>query len=141
MAPNAFPHPSPQRDRASALLLALGFATGPVVLALLLTITYALTSYRCFPDGTRLETPHAGWNWVSTAVPLMYVAGIALTAIAALIAWRLWQRTKDEGPGATIELGEGRTRFLGVWGLITSALFVGILGFDLISTFMVPACA
>ena len=52
MAPHAVPHPSPQRDRVSPWLLAAGFATGPVVLALVLTITYALSSYRCFPDGT-----------------------------------------------------------------------------------------
>lgn len=141
MAATDFPHPSPQRDRASALLLTLGFATGPVVLALLLTITYAFTSYRCFPDGTRLDAPHAGWGWVSTVVPLLYAAGIALTVAAAFIAYRLWQRTRDEGPGETLELGEGRTRFLGIWGVITSALFLAILAFDLINTFMVPACA
>jgi hypothetical protein len=141
MASTVFPHPSPQRHRAPSLLLLAGFATGPVVLGLVLTITYAFSSHRCFPDGTRLNTPLAGWDWVSTIVPLLYAVGIVLSALSAVVAWRLWRRTRDEGLGETLELGEGRTRFLGVWGLITSVLFAAILAFDLLNTVLVPPCA
>jgi hypothetical protein len=140
MVVNAAPHPSPHRARVSLVLVWLGFVTGPFVWALVVMITYGFSSYLCYPATDRLRTPISELNWVPGFTTTLYVIAFLLTVIAGAIAWRTWSITRKEAAGHPLEIGEGRSRFLGLWGLFTSGLFAGLLLFDFINTLLVPPC-
>lgn len=141
MAVNAAPHPSPHRQRVQLVLVWLGFLTGPVVWALAMLFSYGFASYACYPAGQRFTSPVSELNWVPGFTTALYVVAILLTLIAGTVAWRTWRIAREEAAGHPLEIGEGRSRFLGAWGVITSGLFVGLLVFDLINTLLVPPCA
>ena len=141
MAINAAPHPSPHRDRVQLVLVWLGFLTGPLVWVLVMTIAYGFSSYACYPAAQRFRAPVSELGWVPGFTTALYAIGFVLTASAGLIAWRTWTITREEAAGHPLEIGEGRSPFLGAWGLITGGLFAGLLLFDLINTLLVPPCA
>jgi hypothetical protein len=119
----------------------LGFVTGPVVWALAMTTAYGFSSYACYPAAARLLAPVSELGWVPRFDTTLYGIGMVLTVAAGAIAWRTWRITREEAAGHALEIGEGRSRFLGIWGVITSALFVGLLLFNLINTLLVSPCA
>jgi hypothetical protein len=66
---------------------------------------------------------------------------IALAGAGA--SYRSWNATRREVEGETEDMvaaGEGRTRFLALWGLLTSVGFACAIGFSLIGLFTVPLC-
>jgi hypothetical protein len=72
-------------------------------------------------------------NLVCLLLPL---AGMA-------VAFLSWRATREEKPGGTasmLEMGEGRTRFLALCGLLGSALFVLATLFDSAMIIGVPTC-
>jgi hypothetical protein len=134
-------HPAPQRHHVGlVVLLAALFAT-PTIWGLRLVLNFALASYFCFP-GTIRHYALPGWTWPTLlGVDLL---AIAVAVLAAVVSWRNWQRTADEAEvsGAPlVEIGEGRTRFLSLWGLMTGVGFAVAGGFDLLALWVVPVCA
>jgi hypothetical protein len=66
-----------------------------------------------------------------------------LTGLGAAVAYRSWQATRHENDGHTghvLETGRGRTRFLGLLGMMTSLGFVAAVLFDTVVLFTVPLC-
>ena len=122
-------------------LVFLGLLSGPVAWALAMTLSYGLSSYACFPDGERLTVALPGWGGALAVVPIVHVVALAVTLAGAAISYRAWSVTRTEAAGHALEIGEGRTRFMGAWGLMTCALFLGLLIFNLINVAMVPPCA
>ena len=141
MSPQVPPHPSPHRHRVPVVLVFAGFVTGPIVWGLAMTTSYGFASLACFPGSQRLTGPMAGWGWMSVLIPALFIAAIVVTAAAAALSYRTWTMTRSEAAGHALDIGEGRTRFMAAWGLMTSATFIVLLGFNLISTLLVPPCA
>ena len=117
-------HPAPHRARARTgpLLFALGGAA--LGWALQFAIAASSSGLACREaDGARL--PEAGW-----AGALMFGADILALALglAALgLALAARRRTRAEThprAGDLMDAGEGRTRFLAVWGIWGGALFL-----------------
>jgi hypothetical protein len=140
---DAVSHPAPHRGRAEASALAFGLAAAPLAWVLQLVIGYGVASHVCFPA----DNPVTGvppdldtvW-WVLLAVEL--IAGVIALAGAAT-AYGSWRATREEASGEAhhmIEAGEGRTRFLALWGLMTSFGFLGAIVFSLVGLFAVPLC-
>ena len=64
-------------------------------------------------------------SWPATLVINLVALAIALLALAASI--RSMRRSRDErveNSGGVMQAGEGRARFLAVWGIWTSVLFL-----------------
>ena len=74
---------------------------------------------------------------------ILTVVAFALALTGSAVAWRAWQRTRgekrDSGHHAA-ELGEGRTRFMALWALITSVSFSITLLFHAIPLWVAPLC-
>jgi hypothetical protein len=82
---------------------------------------------------------------VSLAAILVCLAGVA-------VSWRDWMRTRDEHhsrsgkagehgqPAALLETGEGRTRFMALSGVLTSATFLIVVIAHTASIFLVSPC-
>ncbi len=137
-------HPSPHRAKVSLAALLFGLVGGPAAWFGQFVANYALASFACFPH----DTPRVGtgplWPSVPTAMLAINIAGMAIALLAAFVAWRLWSVTHGEQPGPTshlLEVGEGRTRFLAVVGLMAGLGFFGAIAFNVVALLMVPTCA
>jgi hypothetical protein len=124
------------------VLVFFGFMVGPLSWAVAVSVNYAFASYVCFPTSVRLTAPLSGWEWAPrTLVPIVIVIAFILSLAGAAVSYRTWSRTKMEAAGHALEIGEGRTRFMAAWGLMTSAAFAGLLVFDFVNYLVVPPCA
>jgi len=134
-------HPAPQRHQVGLLILGAALVATPAIWGLRLVLNFALASYFCFPGSIR-QYALPRWTWPTLLG--VDVLAIAVAVLAAVVSWRNWQRTADERavPGAPlIEIGEGRTRFLALWGLMTGIGFAVAGAFDLVTLWIVPVCA
>jgi hypothetical protein len=130
--------PAPGAEGHSAWL-AFGVLASPVAWALALFALYAIASHNCFPG----SAPRAAGLWNAGSV-LGAIAGGALLVciISGLVSAWAWRRSYAENPQASalIQFGEGRTRFLAVWGALTSLLFAILMAVSLVPLFVVPSC-
>jgi hypothetical protein len=139
----AIGHPAPHRDPVSSGLLALGLAAAPLAWGAQLVINFALASHACFPGSRPLQSVAPGWAAVWSVLLIVELAAMTVALAGAAAAYRSWQATREESTGDTedvMEAGRGRTRFLSVWGLLTSLGFAVAIGFSLIGLFAVPLC-
>jgi hypothetical protein len=136
-------HPAPHRDRARLGLLAFGLVAAPLAWGAQLVINYALTSHACFPGGSPLQGVASRWGAVWPVLLVVELVTLAIALAGAAAAHRSWQATREESHGTAedmMEAGRGRTRFLSLWGLMTSFGFSVAIGFSLIGLFAVPLC-
>ncbi len=131
---------SPPPRQVGATVLLLAFAAGPLAWGLHLAVNFAFASEVCFPGLTpRAGAAGVGWLWALLIV--IDLAGMAGCAAAAVLAWRTWRAAPRHLPvDREIETGEGRSRFLAAWGMLTSALFATAILFDFVSRWVVPLC-
>lgn len=118
-------HPSPHRGNVSLLALWSGLMLAPGMWFLALSIETPLLSQACYPR----DEPRLGpLPMLSTVVLVVDLVSLAAALIGFVIAWRTWHKTKQEKPGPgqnLIASGEGRSRFMAMAGMLTSAL-IGI---------------
>jgi hypothetical protein len=60
-----------------------------------------------------------------------------------LVSWRAWRRStagKDRGHRHVLHTGEGRDRFLAMWGIMSSLWFFVAILFNVIASVTVPPC-
>lgn len=136
-------HPEPHPGAASRTLLFTALLGGPIAWMLQLCIGYGLTAQTCFPR----EAPHPGglahlpWVWPTSLALNLLALAVALAA-TGLSCW-IWRRTRNHDPGAyagLIEAGEGRTRYLAVWGIWLGLWFAVDIAFNTIAMFEVATC-
>jgi len=133
-------HPAPHRAKASLWSLWVGLLLAPVAWYVQLTIDTALLGNAC----DAANTPHAsGMASVLAMVLATDVAALALTALAAMFAWRNWHRTSREQAGGGHQLlasGAGRTRFMAMAGLLTCGLIALAVVYSLASHLLLREC-
>jgi len=134
-------HPAPHRSRVGLAALLFGICAAPLAWNAQILFNAALSGFVCYPHDAPLAAPLLpGSRSLMLAVS---VAGIAIAIVAGLISWRSWRRTNEERPGSfhhLLELGEGRTRFMAMVGMLTSALFLIALAFGVSVLLLVPPC-
>ncbi len=136
-------HPSPHRDRVSTPLLFFGLFAGPVAWGVQLVANFALASHRCYPSDMPRASILPGWQWSSPAILAINIAAAILALIGAAVSFAHWQAARHEHQGSVghaVEAGEGRTRFLALWGVMTGLGFFVAIVFDTIAFLMVPQC-
>lgn len=134
-------HPSPQRGRLGLFVLLLGIVAVPVLWFLQMLLSYGLASVACYPSWSPLTAPR--WSWLATALGTVGIVALLAGIASGLLAWRSWRLTRDEQQGRQqhlLDVGEGRTRFLAMCGLLTSGGFVVLLLFTTVTLLIVPPC-
>ena len=135
--------PAPYRQRASLAWLWFGVIAGPLFWFVQEWLNYAFSSYTCYPGDTPLAAVPAGWNWYRSGMYGIDAAAFLVALTAGYVSWRAWVATRGEKPGGVdeaMELGEGRTRFFAIWGMMYSVAFLGAILFQTIASIMVPLC-
>lgn len=133
-------HPAPHRHKAS-WLLGVALLAAPLAWLAQTSANYGLSSHACYPADEPFLSMQADWPW-PTALAVVIFA-IAISAAATLVVLATWRRTWREAAGDAsdlIEAGEGRTRFLSMWGTMSNAGFTLALVFSLIALLGVPPC-
>jgi len=134
-------HPAPHRDRVRSITLIFSAGAAPIFWLGQLMLAYAISAQVCF-NGDHPTT-------VASSAPLHAVLlGFDVIAIAAavaggLVSYACWLRVRHEMAGGhrhMIEAGEGRTRFMAMWGMLSSGCFLFAIAFEAIASFMVPLC-
>jgi hypothetical protein len=143
-------HPAPHRERAGLFPLFFGIGAGPILWSLHLVANYALASHVCYPGAMPHTGPPPGAGRVWGILVAIDIVAVLVTGTAGLISWRLWRATRHETseqarPASDqarelVEIGEGRTRFLALWGMLISLAFLVTIVFDLVGLFVVPLC-
>jgi hypothetical protein len=122
-------------------LLWLGIFAAPLVWAVQSVVNTALTSHACYPDGVPLARPMHGGLW--TLLLVVSLATLLVQVVTGSLAWRNWRATRQEASGRehrALDTGEGRTRFMAMAGMLTSALFVLVSVGHTVTLFLVPPC-
>jgi len=128
-------HPAPQRHRVPQWVVLAGLVAAPLAWLAQLLTDYLMNGDTCRSLATAPRPTAA----VVVGALALVVCGCGLWAAA-----RTWRLTHSEGPGdhhAGLTAGVGRTRFLGLCGLVASAFFAAGVMTALFVPFMVPPCA
>ncbi len=135
------PAPAPSAGGVPAAALWFGLFGAPALWSLQVVINTALVSHSCFPKSEPLASPVAGSLWGLVLLSSIIAAGVA--AAAGATAWRTWRRTRKEHHGereALLEVGEGRTRFMAMAGMLLSTVFLFGIIMNTLPLFLVPPC-
>jgi hypothetical protein len=127
-------HPTVYRSRGLLFALWFGIGAAPTSWFLQLAVGYWAWAQRCYPA----DVPLSGQT--APALPATLLALDALCAVVAVAgfaaAFLVWRPLRAETPAGTVlvHIAEGRTRFLAVWGMLSSGCFlVAILFATLLS--------
>jgi hypothetical protein len=134
-------HPAPQRARVGAAALAIALAGAPLAWSIQIVVGYAIAAYACYPQRMSLAAPVI--DGLKGQLTMLSLAAILLAAICTLVGYRSWRATRGEQGGdhhALLEHGEGRTRFMAMCGLVTSAGFLVVLLFTSVVLVLVQPC-
>lgn len=137
-------HPAPHRNRVSMAWLFFGVLAAPVMWMAHLLLSYFASSEACFPGHAPLFLSSADRQALRIALAVFDLIALVIAVFGGFISWRSWIKSREEARGSSthaIEAGEGRTRFLALWGMLSSSLFLAALVFATIASFMVPICA
>ena len=135
-------HPAPMRGRVGLPALVFGVVGAPLAWNVQLLTAVAITSHSCYPARAPLALPI--WSGVWAIVLVVSIVCIVVAIAAALVSLRNWRLTRDEKPGSShllLSVGDGRTRFLAMCGMLTSGLFLVALAFAVVSLFLSPLCS
>ncbi|WP_375263329.1 hypothetical protein [Palleronia sp.] len=123
-------HPAPDRGRISRSLLAFALLGAPVAWSLQLSGNAALGGLGCL-----VEARPRGFilNWEATAIAIVVVnvAALVIAVVALAASAHLLRETRHEKmqhSGGVMQAGEGRTRYMAVWGVWGSVLFLIAIG-------------
>ena len=116
-------HPSPMRHLAPAWLVLAGLFAAPAAWSLQLLVSYGLDGDACNADPAAGPVPFGPKAVLLAAIGVIAVATCVFGFWAAQRTWRL---TSEEKPGDHhhgLTAGTGRTRFLGLSGMVGAAIF------------------
>lgn len=135
-------HAAPLRHRVAFPVLTFSLFGGVVAWMVQLLTGFAVSSYICFggrPGPHLAETPPwLGWTIGAVTVICLLIAAAAMAASISLI-----RRTSEEHrqeSGGVMDAGEGRTRFLAIWGAFTSGVFIVAIAVNVGAWYLVPLC-
>jgi hypothetical protein len=137
-------HPSPYRGRVSIGLLLFGVFAGPIAWSGQFVANYILAVDPCFLTHVVNTEPIARGRSDWLAILIVNLVAALLAIAGGLVSLRIWGVSRHEHPGTAseaVDAGEGRTRFLAIWGIMTGFGFLAAILFDTVAVFLVPRCS
>jgi hypothetical protein len=134
-------HPAPSRGEVGLTALLIGLIGAPFAWSVQIILGFALSAYACYPR--RMSLPEPVLAGLRTELGLVSAAAIVLAALCTLVAYKSWARTRKEQESdghVLLDAGEGRTRFMAMCGLLTSASFLVALIFTSLVLLLVQPC-
>jgi hypothetical protein len=134
-------HEHPPGYRTAIRILWIGAVAVPAFWFLEMLTGAALTGYACYPGLTPRDVAFDGWGWVSWARYVFEGLAAAGAGFGLLVSYRIWDDARRHAvQDPRRELGEGRTQFIAIWGMLFSGGFLLAILFDVVITIMMPLC-
>jgi hypothetical protein len=134
-------HPAPHRHVVDFWILVAAGSAAPIFWLGQLILGFLVSAQVCYggPEPTEVASGAAlrGAFYAFDAVAL--IAGLAGAAVS-YICWRSVRNEKPGGENYALQAGEGRTRFLALWGMLSSGIFLGAIVFTIVVSIGVPLC-
>jgi hypothetical protein len=130
---------APETHSVHFLTLLFGTIAAPIFWTGQVLLGYAITAYACYPGDHPVHV-HFGDTLSGVVLAFDIVALIACGA-GGLVSWQSWRKVRqDRAPRHTLHTGEGRDRFLAMWGLLSSLWFFFAVLFNTIASLLVTPC-
>jgi len=134
-------HPAPDDTRIGFWPLMFGACAAPIVWLGQVMLGYGVTAYLCYPaDHPQNQSPAP----IFIVLIAFDLVALAVCAAGGAVSWWAWRRTRNEKQGShrhALHAGEGRARFMALWGIMSSLWFLGAVVFNIIASIAVPPCA
>jgi hypothetical protein len=134
-------HPAPLREAVAPGLLAFAVLAAPVAWSLEVLVNLAVASPACYPKDHPLTAPLV--TGTASALTCVQIAVFAVGIAGSVASAFCWWRTRGErqgGANTLVEIGEGRTRFLAMCGLMLSTVFLVAMIFTATAVAMIRLC-
>ncbi len=135
-------HPAPDRGRIGGWWLLFGLVGGAVAWSVELGLLAALGGAACAVGDGPKSLP-AGPEWAQVAEVVINILALLVAAASLAVSWRNLNRTHRMEKGdvhGMVDAGEGRTRFMAIWGIFANVLFLLAIGFNTVSVFWIGLC-
>lgn len=133
--------PAPEAQSIRFLTLLFGACAAPIFWLGQLGLSYAVTAYACYPGDHPNALNQSGPLFL--LLLLFDVVALIACAMGGLVSWRAWRQSARAGHfdrHHILHTGEGRNRFLAMWGMMSSLWFFFAVLFNTIASVMVPPC-
>lgn len=131
---------APETRTISFLSLLFGCTAAPIFWMGQLMLGVGVTAHACYPGDHPVVFTKTGALF--TALLVFDLVALAACAAGALVSWNAWRQVRQAGGEShTLHTGEGRSRFLAMWGMLSSAWFFLAILFNTIASLVVPSCA
>jgi hypothetical protein len=141
IAAHGVDHPAPGRANVNPFLLGFAVVGAPISWSLEMLVSFPISAYACFPKDEPLPAPAIpGLSGILTCVGIAFFLAGVLATVASVICWR---QTRNENASVAkhlLEVGEGRTRFIALCGLIVSIGFLIALIFETTALYLIRSC-
>lgn len=134
-------HPSERRGETNLMVLLYGLIAAPCAWIMARIFCSGLASRACHPKYEPLTAPAFSGTSLADAGALLLAGAICISG--AVVAYSAWHRTRGEHRGGSqtlLEIGEGRSRFMALAGLLTSVGFFAAVLFSIPAAIFVPLC-
>jgi hypothetical protein len=132
--------PAPETRSVKFITLLFGASAAPLFWLGQLMLAYGFTAYVCYPG----DHPLTGvGGWLFSALLLFDAVALIACAASGFVSWRAWLQSMRTQPMAShhiLQTGEGRDRFLSMWGMMSSLWFFFAVLFNTIASIMVQPC-
>lgn len=136
-------HPSPHRERVGNGALLAALAAGPAAWIIQLVAGYAVASVACTARrsaGAPSGIAFTGELTLLIAINLVCLAVVVAGGVFCRIVWNRVAGEKAGGPEAALTIGDGRTRFIAVCGMLSSVGFALAVLFNTVEPLIGPGC-
>jgi hypothetical protein len=118
-----------------------GMTAAPLFWLGQLILGYVVSASACY-GGDHPTTIESG-STLRTALYAVDAIAIMAAIAGGIVSWSCWHAVKSEKEGGrrhAIDAGEGRTRFLALWGLFSSLCFLVGIVFATLASIEAPLC-
>ncbi|WP_420605385.1 hypothetical protein [Novosphingopyxis sp.] len=134
-------HPSPHRHKVSAAWLLAGLAIPPAAWTAEMLVGFAISSNAC--PLTPGSNSQPGFSGEAALLILLQLACLICAIASGLMSRRHWRRVRGEKKDSEhshLTIGEGRTRFLALAGMLTAGTFAIAILFNVLEPILIPLC-
>jgi hypothetical protein len=129
----------PRRPRPSALWF--GLFGAPAAWAVMLMVSYGMSSHFCYPQDTPL--PLSTFGALRATLGAVILAAGVVAAGAGLVALSAWRDTRVDlaGNSRSLEVRGGRPHWMALGGVLVSVLFLFLIVLSGVPVLLVPPCS
>ena len=138
--PNQIDHPSPGRDKVAVPWLIAGLAIPSAAWTLEMLTGFGVSSNACPLTPIPRKGGFSGEETLLLSVQLVCLIAAIASGFMSYRHWRLVQAEKQDSEHSHLTIGEGRTRFLAIAGMLVAGTFAVAILFNVAEPILIPSC-